>query len=99
MNLSFLHFPSPPCHLSIHLPNFYRPADVCAPVWLLAWSVWTLRRRKTRQVQSSWEELQGLGRKSACEVQRSPRVMRHSTLLPRLSPLTLRDLQTLQHPE
>lgn len=51
-------FPTP-CCLSIHLPTFTVPACVCAPVWLSAWSVWTLRRRKTRQVEHSWEELWG----------------------------------------
>lgn len=46
----------PPCCL--YTPaNLYSPACVCAPVWLLAWSVWTLRRRKTCQVEHIWEEL------------------------------------------
>lgn len=46
-----------PCCLSIHLPNLYSPACVCTPVWVLAWSVWTQRRRKTHQVGRRWEEL------------------------------------------
>lgn len=49
-------FPSP-CCLSIHLPNLYSPACVCTPVWVLAWSVWTQRKRKTYQVGRRWEEL------------------------------------------
>lgn len=49
-------FPSP-CCLSIHLPNLYSHACVCTPVWILAWSVWTQRKRKTYQVGRRWEEL------------------------------------------
>lgn len=45
-----LHFP-PDVLLSDCTPaNPECPTCVCAPVWLLAWSVWTARRRKTRQV-------------------------------------------------
>lgn len=58
LNLSCLHFPS--TLLSLYTPaSRHPPACVCAPVWLLAWSVWMLRRRKTCQVERSWEELRG----------------------------------------
>lgn len=49
--------PNFPFTLSIHLPNLYSPACVCTPVWVLAWSVWTQRKRKTYQVGRRWEEL------------------------------------------
>ena len=52
--------PPPPSLPCLYTPaSLYSPAFVCAPVWLLAWSVWTLRRRKTHQVERSWEELCG----------------------------------------
>lgn len=55
-NLSQPNFPF--ALLSLYTPaNLCSPACVCAPVWVLAWSVWMQRRRKTHQVGRRWEEL------------------------------------------
>lgn len=51
--------------LSLILLLLYTPANfysICASVWLLAWSVWRLRRRESRQLGGALR----LGRKSAC---------------------------------
>lgn len=51
-----LNLPRPPTHTHGVLMSDCTPAKpecptcVCAPVWLLAWSVWTARRRKPCQV-------------------------------------------------